>query len=259
MRHNRRRLCHNSRHWSARPQVAASWRWPCVAPGGRVHSVLIISVCAKPGGGREFDRCAGPLHLTPPRSRPSAEARSRYHPMAEPSGTLEQAIRNERSALSPVRDLADRIIDTTDYTSHQLRSFLKNAYGSPTDSSSPNVNVVSFGFKYGVPAEADLLFDVRFLPNPYFVDELRFLDGTTSEVQAFVERSELTPQLMRRLEDFLDFVIPHYAAEGKTYLSVALGCTGGKHRSVALAERLGEFLAGRGVPHSVSHRDLGRE
>lgn len=183
----------------------------------------------------------------------------RPHPMAGPGGTLERAIAAEREALSPVRDSADRIIDTSTYTSHELRSFLKNAYGMSSESDAPNVNVVSFGFKYGVPAEADLLFDVRFLPNPFFVDELRFLDGTTTEVQQFVDRSEATHQFMQRLEEFLDFLIPHYAAEGKTYLSVALGCTGGKHRSVALAERLGHYLQERQLPHSVSHRDLGRE
>jgi UPF0042 nucleotide-binding protein len=183
----------------------------------------------------------------------------RPHPMAEPGGNLERAIAAEREALRPVRDSADRIIDTSTYTSHELRSFLKNAYGTTSESDAPNVNVVSFGFKYGIPAEADLLFDVRFLPNPFFVDDLRFLDGTNSEVQQFVDRSEATYQFMQRLEEFLDFLIPHYAAEGKTYLSVALGCTGGKHRSVALAERLGQYLQERKLPHSVSHRDLGRE
>jgi UPF0042 nucleotide-binding protein len=155
--------------------------------------------------------------------------------------------------------MADRIIDTSDYTSHQLRAFLTNAYGSDSAKGSPSVNVESFGFKYGVPAQADLLFDVRFLPNPYFVDELRHLDGRGGPVQDFLSKTELTAQFMTRLEQFLEFLIPLYAAEGKTYLTVALGCTGGKHRSVALAERLGTFLAKNGLPYSVSHRDLGKE
>jgi UPF0042 nucleotide-binding protein len=183
----------------------------------------------------------------------------RPHPMAGEGVTLERAIEMERKALAPLRDNADRVIDTSKYTPHELRSFLKNAYGTLADDRAPNVNVVSFGFKYGIPAEADLLFDVRFLPNPYFVDGMRFLDGTTTEVQDFLDKSELTHEMMRRLEEMLDFLLPHYAAEGKTYLTVAIGCTGGKHRSVALAEKLGHYLNGRQVPHAVSHRDLGKE
>ena len=183
----------------------------------------------------------------------------RPHPLAGRGGTLEQAIRAEREALQPLREMANRIIDTSKYTPHELRAFLRNAYGISEDKEGPNVNIVSFGFKYGVPAEADLLFDVRFLPNPYFVDGLRDLDGRTPEVQRFLDDSEITGELMRRLQDLLDFLIPQYAAEGKTYLSVALGCTGGKHRSVALAEKLGHYLAERDLPCAVSHRDLGRE
>jgi UPF0042 nucleotide-binding protein len=183
----------------------------------------------------------------------------RPHPMSTPSGTLEQAIQAERDTLAPLRNISDRVIDTSAYTSHQLRSFLTNAFGGTAEAGSPSVNVESFGFKYGVPAQVDLLFDVRFLPNPYFVDELRHRDGRSEEVQAFLAQTDLPAQFMRRLEDFLDFLIPLYTAEGKAYLTVAIGCTGGKHRSVALSEQLGEFLEGRGLPHSVSHRDVGKE
>jgi len=183
----------------------------------------------------------------------------RPHPMIAPSGTLEQAIQAEREALAPLRNISDRVIDTSAYTSHQLRAFLTNAYGGTGDARSPSVNVESFGFKYGVPAQVDLLFDVRFLPNPYFVDELRHKDGRSTEVQAFLAQTDLPAQFMRRLEDFLDFLIPLYTAEGKAYLTVAIGCTGGKHRSVALSEQLGEYLEGKGLPHSVSHRDVGKE
>ena len=183
----------------------------------------------------------------------------RPHPMTAAEGTLERAIVREREALSPLRDVADRIIDTSQYTPHELRAFLKNAYGASAGEDLPNVNVVSFGFKYGIPLEADLLFDVRFLPNPYFVGGLRFLDGTSKEVREYLDKNDVTHELMDRLQGFLDFLIPHYAAEGKTYLSVALGCTGGKHRSVALAEKLGHYLAERQVPCSISHRDLGKE
>ena len=183
----------------------------------------------------------------------------RPHPLSSSAPTLEGAIAAERAALVPLRDLADRVIDTSNLTSHQLRAFLTNAYGSATAKTGPNVNVESFGFKYGVPAQADLLFDVRFLPNPYFNDQLRHLDGRTEPVQRFLDEYEVTQQFMDRLQALLDFLIPHYTAEGKAYLTVALGCTGGKHRSVALAERLGQHLARRGLPHSVNHRDMGRE
>jgi UPF0042 nucleotide-binding protein len=183
----------------------------------------------------------------------------RPHPMGATSGTLEQAIQAERQALQPLRDIADRVIDTSAYTSHQLRAFLTNAYGGAAEADAPRVNVESFGFKYGVPAQVDLLFDVRFLPNPYFVDELRHRDGRSEQVRDFLAQTDLPAQFMRRLQDFLDFLIPLYTAEGKAYLTVAIGCTGGKHRSVALAEQLGEYLASRGLSHSVSHRDVGKE
>jgi len=183
----------------------------------------------------------------------------RPHPMARPGATLEQAIAAERSALARLRERADRIIDTSAYTPHQLRAFLKSAYGTTVDTDTLNVNVESFGFKYGVPAQADLVFDVRFLPNPYFVDELRPLDGRATEVQAYLDRTPLAEDLLRRIQDLLAFLIPHYRAEGKTYLTVALGCTGGKHRSVALAERLARRVSGGGVASTVNHRDLGKE
>jgi len=183
----------------------------------------------------------------------------RPHPMAGPDGSLGSAIRDERAALASLRDMADRIIDTSRYTSHELRSILKNAFNPSADGDLPNVNVVSFGFKYGAPAEADLLFDVRFLPNPFFIDRLRDLDGRSREVQDFLSGIDLTRKFMERLESFIGFLIPHYAAEGKSYLTVALGCTGGKHRSVALAEWLGRYLAEERLPSSIRHRDLGKE
>lgn len=183
----------------------------------------------------------------------------RPHPMAADGETLDSALAQERRTLAPLREMADRIIDTTKFTSHELRSFLSGAYGTAPNRESPNVNVVSFGFKYGIPSQADLLFDVRFLPNPYFVEELRYLDGRSGPVQEYLDRNELTEQFMSRLRGLLDFLIPLYAAEGKTYLTIAIGCTGGKHRSVALAERLGAGLGERGSPTTVSHRDLGKE
>ena len=183
----------------------------------------------------------------------------RPHPMARAGGTLEQAILQEVEALGPLREVSDRIIDTSNFTAHQLRTFLKNAYEVSSASAVPRVNVVSFGFKYGVPAEVDLLFDVRFLPNPYFVDSLRPLDGRDARIQEFLDATPATGEFLERLQSFLGFLIPHYSAEGKSYLTVAIGCTGGKHRSVALAEKLGTYFGTTDLPTSVSHRDVGRE
>ena len=183
----------------------------------------------------------------------------RPHPVSAPGGTLEESIDLERDALRPIKDQADRVIDTSNFTTHELRAFLKNAYGAEDADAGLNVNVMSFGFKYGLPAEADLVFDVRFLPNPYFVERLRPLDGRTPEVQEFLERLDETREFKRRLKAFLDFLVPLYAAEDKSYLSVALGCTGGKHRSVALALDLHEHLEANGVSATVRHRDLGLE
>lgn len=183
----------------------------------------------------------------------------RPHPMQEPGGSLERAIQDERTILGPLRDIADRIIDTSRFSAHELRAFLKAAFGEHHAASALNVHVVSFGFKYGVPAEADLLFDVRFIPNPYFVEHLRPLDGTHAEVKTFIDGRPEAREFVARLEDLLDFLIPHYASEGKSYLTITIGCTGGKHRSVALAERIRDHLVDGGVPVSVTHRDLGKE
>jgi len=183
----------------------------------------------------------------------------RPHPLADPGGTLEQALASERAALEPLREISDRIIDTSRFSSHELRAFLRNAYGPSTGHEGPNISVVSFGFKHGVPAEVDLVFDVRFLPNPHFVAELRPLDGLTREVQAFLEEIDEMHQFFERLTDMMDFLIPLYRAEGKSYLIVGIGCTGGKHRSVAMAEKLARHFRSTDLPCTVSHRDRGKE
>jgi UPF0042 nucleotide-binding protein len=183
----------------------------------------------------------------------------RPHPMQDPAGTLEKALQDERAVLAPLRNIADRIIDTSQFNAHELRSFLKAAFGQHHAATALNVHIVSFGFKYGVPAEADLLFDVRFIPNPFFVDGLRLLDGRNEKVRAFLDGRPEAREFLARLKEMLDFLIPHYAAEGKSYLTITIGCTGGKHRSVALAEAIREHFVDNGVPVSVTHRDLGKE
>ena len=182
----------------------------------------------------------------------------RPHPLANPGMSLDEAIRAERASLAEIRLAADRVIDTSRFTAHQLRSFLKHSY-APQGAGQINVHVMSFGFKYGGAAEADLMFDVRFLPNPYFVDGLRALSGLDDDVREFVERQPDTPEFQRRLYDLMDFLVPRYITEGKSYLTIAIGCTGGKHRSVALSEALATRLREGGLAVHVSHRDLGRE
>jgi UPF0042 nucleotide-binding protein len=142
---------------------------------------------------------------------------------------------------------------------HQLKDFLIEAYVAPKARPGLAVSLVSFGFKHGVPIDADLVFDVRFLPNPHFVEGLRPLDGRDGRVRQFVLQHEESRELLRRLSDFLGFVLPAYQREGKAYLTIAVGCTGGRHRSVALVEELRGFIEGLGLTPTLVHRDLDRE
>ena len=181
----------------------------------------------------------------------------RPHPLA-PARSASEGIREERVRLGPIRRMADEIVDTSDMTVHELRQFFM---GLSRDRSKARlvVTIVSFGFKNGVPLDADLLFDVRCLPNPHFVPALRRRTGRDRAVSQFLERQAGTREFIERLEDYLQFVLPHYIAEGKSYLTIALGCTGGRHRSVAIAERLRRSLSSvEGARIRVRHRDIGR-
>jgi len=182
----------------------------------------------------------------------------RRHPLAGEGNALD-GIRAERKALSDLREVADRILDTSALTVHQLKDRLVELYVAPKARPGLATSLVSFGFKHGVPFDADLVFDVRFLPNPHFVESLRPLDGRHERVRSFVLDHPESKEMLRRLEDFLKFVLPCYEREGKAYLTVAIGCTGGRHRSVTLAEELGRFLSGLGYAPTVVHRDLERE
>jgi UPF0042 nucleotide-binding protein len=182
----------------------------------------------------------------------------RRHPLAA-DGNVVDGIRAERKALSTMREVADRIVDTSALTVHQLKDLLIENYVAPRQRTGLSVSLVSFGFKHGVPFDADLVFDVRFLPNPHFVETLRPLDGRDARVRQFILGHEESRELLRRLEDFLSFVLPAYQREGKAYLTVAVGCTGGRHRSVALVEELKGFLDRFGLAGSVIHRDIDRE
>jgi UPF0042 nucleotide-binding protein len=180
----------------------------------------------------------------------------RRHPL---SPTLLEGIRAERELLSQLRELADRVIDTSHITVHQLKQMLVELYGEHEPRLGLNVHLVSFGYKFGVPYDADLVFDCRFLPNPFFVDELKAKDGRAPDVRRFVFEHGEGRELLRRLRDLLGYLLPRYQHEGKAHLTVAVGCTGGRHRSVALVEELREFVEGQGLPTAVTHRDCDRD
>jgi UPF0042 nucleotide-binding protein len=157
--------------------------------------------------------------------------------------------------MAPIRRLADVIIDTTKFNVHELRQFIIDRFQNP-GRNPLMISVVSFGFRYGVPADADLVFDVRFLPNPHFVQRLRPFSGKDARVARYIRSFPQTGQFLRRIERLLAYLIPHYIREGKSYLTVALGCTGGRHRSVALSEVIRQSLQKRGYSTKVVHRDL---
>ncbi len=178
----------------------------------------------------------------------------RPHPLAK-DRPLHEAIRMEREQMEGIKKKAGRIIDTSALTVHQLRDELYKHY-RPRGDQAMTVSAMSFGFKYGVPYDADLVFDVRFLPNPNFVPELRDLTGLQPEVQGFVRKKKDTAAFLRKLTGLLDFLLPLYKKEGKTYLTIAVGCTGGRHRSVAVVESLREKMDAGGQDVIVRHRDI---
>jgi UPF0042 nucleotide-binding protein len=180
----------------------------------------------------------------------------RPHPLGR--GTrIREGIRQERKLMAPIRRLADVVIDTSHFNVHELRRFVVERFQS-AGRRPMAISVVSFGFRYGIPTDADLVLDVRFLPNPHFVPALRPRTGREAKVARYVMSFPEAKGFLRRVEDLLGFLIPQYIEEGKSYLTIALGCTGGRHRSVALAERLAKWLERRGRQAKVVHRDLER-
>ena len=180
----------------------------------------------------------------------------RPHPGA-PGGTVEDGIRRERDALRALREVADRIVDTSALTVHELRAALRDMLAR-LDTPALTVSLVSFGYKYGLPTDADLAFDCRFLPNPFFVDELRSKTGLDPAVTDYVLKRDDTQELLQHVEALLTFALPRYQREGKSYLTIAIGCTGGRHRSVTLVEELRKRLEAAGVRVLVRHRDVER-
>lgn len=182
----------------------------------------------------------------------------RPHPLAEQEPNLERALQKERALLAPLRVIADYVLDTTLFRPQDLRQEIRARYGTGSHLAPMRVRVVSFGFKYGVPADADLVLDVRFLRNPHYVPELKPLPGTEPAVRDYVMKDQETRQFLKETRRFLGWLLPRYLREGKAYLTVAIGCTGGRHRSVVLSEELGAWLQEQGYRVSVEHRDVAR-
>jgi UPF0042 nucleotide-binding protein len=181
----------------------------------------------------------------------------RPHPLA-PQGSVLDGIQAERRLLAPIRSTADRLIDTTALTPHELRKVLTVAFQGPGRPPSMAITIVSFGFKHGIPDDADLLFDIRFLPNPQFQPDIAGRTGTDPAVIAFMEAQPLTGQVLAQIRAFLGFVLPLYTQEGRAYLTIAVGCTGGRHRSVYMVERLAEWTGALYPDVTVQHRDRER-
>lgn len=178
----------------------------------------------------------------------------RPHPLG---GNIEEAIPDERERLLPLKEAADRIVDTSSYTPHQLRQLVSSLYKIQIGKGKMAVVLISFGFKHGVPQNVDLLFDARFLPNPNFVPELKPLKGTDKKVSDYVFRHQTARAYVNKIEEFVDFLIPLYIREGRSYLTIGIGCTGGNHRSPAIVEELLRHLKIHPIDLSIVHRDLG--
>ena len=178
----------------------------------------------------------------------------RPHPLGRHQ-PVREGLRRERLLMAPIRKLADVVIDTTRFNVHELRHFILHRFQSRAQRHLM-VSVVSFGYRFGIPSDADLVFDVRFLPNPYFIPRLRKFSGRNPKVARYIRSFPQTSQFLRRVEGLLKYLIPHYIREGKSYLTIAFGCTGGRHRSVMLAEEIRRALAGRGYTAKVVHRDM---
>ncbi|MGI8774356.1 MAG: RNase adapter RapZ [Actinomycetota bacterium] len=185
------------------------------------------------------------------------DATHRRHPLAA-EGTAADGIREERRAIQPFRERADLVIDTSELTSRDLRMKISGHFGGDDRSDGLKTTIVSFGYKYGLPLDADMVLDVRFLPNPHWIDSLRPFTGLDGEIKEYVLGKDDARTFLERVGDLLDLLLPSYVEEGRHYLTIAVGCTGGRHRSVVLATEIAAFLGKRDLPVSVVHRDVDR-
>ncbi len=185
------------------------------------------------------------------------EASRRKHPLSDALSGLEDVIERERVEIGEVKAMADLIIDTTGLTVHQLKAQLVQLFGPENPTDSIQISVTSFGFKHGVPIDVDMVLDVRFLPNPHWDEELRPLSGVDGAVKEFVLSQELTTPFLDQVASLLALLLPAYVSEGRSYLTIGIGCTGGRHRSVAIAEEIARQISSQGYHPRVSHRDIG--
>ena len=181
----------------------------------------------------------------------------RQHPVSK-EGRLLQSIRVEKTQLNGLKEIADKIIDTSNYTVHQLKEFIIQYAYRGRNAERMRVTVLSFGFKYGIPLDTDLLIDVRFIPNPYFIPELKKLDGKDERVRQFVKKWQETDSFLKKYFSLLEYLLPLYEKEGKSYLTVSVGCTGGRHRSVTIAEEIFDHLKRQRKEMTIIHRDIDR-
>ncbi len=179
----------------------------------------------------------------------------RKHPLAASESPLEGVLQ-ERELLNEVKAHADKVVDTTYFTVHQLRDLIKEYFSAPVTHDRMTVNLISFGYRYGIPADADLVMDIRFLPNPYFVNSLQWLDGRDEKVKEYILERDETKKFLGNFKSFIDYLIPLYWKEGKSYLTLAIGCTGGRHRSVVIVEALADKLDSDIVTVRKRHRDM---
>ena len=186
-------------------------------------------------------------------------ATRRKHPLADEKLGVEQAIAQERVLLEAVKGEADLVIDTTNLTVHQLKSKIGELFSGDQQVDTMQVSLVSFGYKHGLPTDVDLVFDVRFLPNPHWDEKLRPLTGLDSAVSAYVMSQDLSHKFLAELFNMLKLLLPAYKAEGKSYLTIAIGCTGGHHRSVVIAEQIALWLVDNGQQPRITHRDILRD
>ncbi|MDI6870664.1 MAG: RNase adapter RapZ [Bacillota bacterium] len=241
----------------------------CAQPGGKIRKVaLVIDI----RGGEFFDAVSDALDRLGEMGftydvlfleasdevliRRFKETRRR-HPLAL-TGSLQEGITAERARLETLRSRATKIVDTTHLSPHELKEKITQAFATDGDMTELNMRVLSFGYRFGLPLDADLVFDVRFLPNPHWVEELRPRTGLEAEVRDYVFNSPLTREYLDRLTSFLAFMLPGFVKEGKAQLVVAVGCTGGRHRSVVIAEVVGAFLRQQGYRVQVEHRDVAK-
>ncbi len=242
----------------------------CALPGSTVKKVALVSDVR---GGRFFEDTQSAIEYLKERDikyrilflqasddvliKRFKETR-RPHPLAE-EGRIADGIREERAMLQAVKERADLVIDTSQLTGHELRKKIRDVFLGSLQDETVFVSVMSFGYKYGLPLDADIVMDVRFLPNPHYIDELRHHHGQEEPVRDFVMSQPATKEFTDKFFGLLDFLLPEYIKEGKTYVNIALGCTGGTHRSVALVEAAVVWLKAQGYSVTARHRDIGKD